>query len=45
MKDDAKLATSSRAGWVRKNMQNAGFEIKDGPIVGTYSPGTIATLR
>ena len=45
MKDDAKLATYSCAGWVRKNMQNAGFEIKDGPIVGTYSPGTIATLR
>jgi predicted methyltransferase len=45
MNSDAKLATYSCAGWVRKNMQNAGFIIEDGPIVGTYSPGTIATLK
>jgi len=45
MNGDAKLATYSCARWVRKNMQNAGFTIKDGPIVGTYSPGTIAIKK
>lgn len=45
MNSDGKLATYSCASWVRKNMQNAGFIIKDGPIVGRNSPGTIATIK
>jgi len=43
MNDNAKLATYSCANWIRKNMQNAGFTVQDGPIIGRYSPGTIAS--
>jgi len=42
MKTGAILATFSCAGIVRKNLKQVGFEVKDGPIVGRRSPGTIA---
>lgn len=42
MKKDAIMATYSCAGLVRDNLKKAGFEIKDGPIVGRKSPGTLA---
>ena len=41
MKKDSILATYSCARIVRDNMKNAGFIVKDGPIVGRKSPGTI----
>ena len=44
MKPGAILATYSCAGVVRRNLTRAGFEVKDGPIVGRRSPGTIATV-
>jgi tRNA U34 5-methylaminomethyl-2-thiouridine-forming methyltransferase MnmC len=42
MNEGGRLATYSCAGWVRKNMEKAGFKVMDGPIVGRRSPGTIA---
>jgi len=42
MKKGAKLSTYSCAKWIRENMQNAGFQVLDGPIVGRKSPATIA---
>jgi len=42
MKKGAILATFSCAGVVRRNLKEVGFEIKDGPIVGRRTPGTIA---
>ena len=41
MENGGKLSTYSCAGWVRNNMQNAGFEVMDGPIIGRKSPSTI----
>jgi len=41
MKTGGKLSTYSCAGWVRDNMQNAGFKVLDGPIIGRRSPSTI----
>lgn len=41
MKTSGKLSTYSCAKWVRNNMQNAGFKVIDGPVVGRKSPGTI----
>ncbi|MFC1752376.1 tRNA (5-methylaminomethyl-2-thiouridine)(34)-methyltransferase MnmD [Thermoproteota archaeon] len=42
MKPGAKLSTYSCARFVRENMKKAGFEIKDGPVLGRRSPSTIA---
>ena len=42
MKSEAILATYSYAKSVRNNLTKAGFEVKDGPIVGRRSPSTIA---
>jgi len=42
MKENAVLSTYSCAGKVRRNLKEAGFEVKDGPIVGRRAPGTIA---
>ena len=42
MKKNAVLATYSCAGIVRKNLEEAGFEVKDSPAVGRRSPSTIA---
>lgn len=42
MKSGAILATYSCAKSVRNNLIEAGFEVKDGPIVGRKSPSTIA---
>lgn len=36
------LTTYSCASWVRRNMKEAGFVVKDGPIIGRRSPSTIA---
>jgi tRNA U34 5-methylaminomethyl-2-thiouridine-forming methyltransferase MnmC len=41
MKPGAILTTYSCATEIRKNMQAAGFQVKDGPIVGRKAPGTI----
>lgn len=41
MKQGAILATYSCARVVRGNLKAAGFEVKDGPIVGRRSPSTI----
>ena len=41
MKENAKLSTYSCAKWVRKNMVDAGFNVKNGPIVGRRSASTI----
>jgi len=41
MKKGAILATYSCAKSVRKNMEKAGFIVKDGPIVRRWSPGTL----
>ena len=45
MKKSAKLSTYSCAKFIRDNLKQAGFEIKDGPIIGRRSPGTIAIKR
>lgn len=45
MKKEAILATYSCAGVVRRNLKAAGFEVKDGPIVGRRSPGTLAMTK
>jgi tRNA U34 5-methylaminomethyl-2-thiouridine-forming methyltransferase MnmC len=42
MKKNARLATYSCAGIVRRNLKEAGFAVKDGPRVGRRSPSTIA---
>lgn len=42
MKKNAVLATYSCARIVRENLKNAGFAVKDGPVVGRRAPGTIA---
>ena len=44
MNPGAILATYSCAGVVRRNLKSAGFEVKDGPIVGRRSPGTVAYI-
>lgn len=41
MKSGGKLSTYSCAKWIRNNMQNAGFKVFDGPVVGRKSPATI----
>ena len=41
MKKGGKLSTYSYARVVRENMKKAGFAVKDGPIIGRRSPGTI----
>ncbi len=45
LEEDAMLTTYSCAKWVRENMRKAGFEVKDGPVVGRRAPGTIARKR
>ncbi|MDP2906836.1 MAG: MnmC family methyltransferase [Nanoarchaeota archaeon] len=42
MKKDVVLATYSCARSVRENLKNAGFLIKDGPVVGRRGPSTLA---
>lgn len=42
MKTGGILATYSCAGIVRRNLKEVGFEVKDGPVVGRRSPGTLA---
>lgn len=42
MKINGKLSTYSYARVVRDNLSKAGFEVKDGPVVGRRSPSTIA---
>lgn len=44
-KEQAILATYSCASSVRNNLKAEGFIVKDGPIVGRKSPGTIACLE
>lgn len=44
MEKDAILATYSCAGIARENLKKAGFDVKDGPIVGRKSPGTLAFI-
>ena len=41
MKENGKLSTYSCARFVRDNLKQAGFEVKDGPIIGRRSPSTI----
>jgi tRNA U34 5-methylaminomethyl-2-thiouridine-forming methyltransferase MnmC len=45
MKKGAILATYSCAKPVRRNMENAGFIVKDGPIVRRWSPGTLGIKK
>ncbi|MBW2982647.1 hypothetical protein KY343_07215 [Candidatus Woesearchaeota archaeon] len=42
MKLNGKLSTYSCAKFVRDNLKQAGFVVKDGPIIGRKSPSTIA---
>ena len=42
MKRGAVLATYSCARSIRENLKAAGFEVKDGPVVGRWAPGTLA---
>jgi tRNA U34 5-methylaminomethyl-2-thiouridine-forming methyltransferase MnmC len=42
MNINGKLSTYSCAKFVRDNLKQAGFLVKDGPIIGRKSPGTIA---
>ncbi len=42
LKRNGMLSTYSCAGWIRKNMKQAGFQVMDGPVVGRRSPGTLA---
>lgn len=42
MKKNAILATYSYAKVVRENLSEAGFSVRDGPIVGRRSPSTLA---
>ncbi len=43
--DGAILTTYSCARKVRENLQEAGFEVRDGPIVGRRGPATIAVCK
>ena len=36
------LSTYSCAGWIRRNLKQAGFTVQDGPRIGRRSPATIA---
>ena len=45
MKKGGKLSTYSYAGFVRDNLKQAGFEVKDGPVIGRRSPSTIAIKK
>ncbi|MBU0535761.1 MAG: hypothetical protein KKE20_02260 [Nanoarchaeota archaeon] len=45
MKKGAILATYSCARSVRENLKAAGLEVKDGPIVGRWAPGTLAVKK
>ena len=45
MKKGAILATYSCAKPMRKNMEKAGFIVKDGPIVKRWSPGTLGIKK
>ena len=42
LKRDGRLTTYSCAGWIRRNMREAGFVIEDGPSIGRRAPSTIA---
>lgn len=42
MRQNSVLATYSCAGFVRNNLVNAGFDVKDGPSIGRRAPSTIA---
>lgn len=42
LKEGGVLLTYSCAGWVRKNLENAGFIVQDGPSVGRRAPSTVA---
>ena len=42
MRKGAVLATYSYAKAARNNLKSAGFEVKDGPVIGRRSPSTIA---
>lgn len=42
MNKRAVLTTYSCAGQVRRNLKDAGFQVKDGPCIGRRSPSTIA---
>lgn len=42
MKKGGKLSTYSCAKFVRNNLKEVGFTVKDGPIIGRRSPSTIA---
>ncbi len=42
MREGAIMATYSCAKSVRESMRKAGFEVRDGPVVGRWAPGTIA---
>ncbi|MFO8016867.1 MAG: MnmC family methyltransferase [Candidatus Woesearchaeota archaeon] len=42
MRKGAILATYSCARSVRENLSKAGLEVRDGPVVGRWAPGTIA---
>jgi tRNA U34 5-methylaminomethyl-2-thiouridine-forming methyltransferase MnmC len=42
MKENGRLSTYSCARFVRDNLRQAGFIVKDGPIIGRKSPSTIA---
>lgn len=45
MKKNGKLSTYSYAKFVRENLINAGFELKDGPVLNRRSPSLIAINR
>jgi tRNA U34 5-methylaminomethyl-2-thiouridine-forming methyltransferase MnmC len=45
MKENGRLSTYSCARFVRDNLRQAGFIVKDGPIVGRKSPSTIAIKK
>ena len=45
MKENGKLSTYSYARFVRDNLKEAGFIVKDGPIIGRRSPSTIAIFN
>jgi tRNA U34 5-methylaminomethyl-2-thiouridine-forming methyltransferase MnmC len=42
MKKNGKLSTYSCAKFVRDNLKQAGFIVKNGPVIGRRSPSTIA---
>lgn len=45
LKNKGKLSTYSCAGWIRRNLSQAGFSLQDGPVIGRRSPGTIAIRK